>query len=103
MEKFKIEKYEDLIKFYFKYDTTFSETIVLDVVLKLFFFIKQFSTIVVKYENFIMEKNENVEFINTIGLTENLEEVFIWKFLNEVIVKMEIVSPLNDEVIDYNT
>lgn len=100
MEKFKIKKYEDLIKFYFKYDTTFSETIVLDVVLKLFFFIKQFSTIVVKYENFIMEKNENVEFINTIGLTENLEEVFIWKFLNEVIVKMEIVSPLNDEVID---
>lgn len=60
MQKYTITKETDLTDFYFKYDQSFSDHIVMDVVLKMFFFVQSFGSQVVKYENFLMEKNENI-------------------------------------------
>lgn len=89
--QYKIEHYKDIMRFYFSYDT-FSEHIVLDVVVKLFIFVKTFSNLVGRYDSFLMEKNENILLMKQGKLKENIEETNIWMFLNKIVTHIEIVK-----------
>ena len=62
--------------------------------MKIYTFILEMSSEIVKYENFIMDKNENIQNIKNLP-EEEKEETLIWEFLNKIMIKVEIVYKHN--------
>ena len=62
--------------------------------MKIYSFILEMSSEIVKYENFIMDKNENIQNIKNLPVEEK-EETLIWEFLNKIMIKVEIVYKHN--------
>ena len=62
--------------------------------MKIYSFILEMSSEIVKYENFIMDKNENIQNIKNLP-EEEKEETLIWEFLNKIMIKVEIVYKHN--------
>ena len=88
----KINKTFEIMNFYLKYEATFSDHVILNVVIKIYQFMRDLSTKIVRYENFILEKNENVEKFVKKGMVSKIdsEELYIWHFLNSITVDLEI-------------
>jgi hypothetical protein len=62
----------------------------MDLALKFFTLMMNVSTEVVKYENFIMEKNEMVKNIKKLKDPREIEEACIWQFICEIMNSLEI-------------
>lgn len=65
---------------------------VLNVVVKIYNLMRDISTQIVRYENFMMEKNENIKsrLQNLLKTSKEVEESCIWDFMNKIIVNIEI-------------
>lgn len=88
----KIDETDALMDYYKKYDTTFSDHIILGVVIKAYTLMRDLSSHVVRYENFLLEKNEDIKqyIVKKKPTEENLEPLYIWNFLKHIIVDIEI-------------
>ena len=60
-EKHKIANLEVLLDYYKKYDESFSDHIILNTIIKIYKFKKDLSYKIIRYENFMKEKNILVE------------------------------------------
>ena len=89
---YQIKGTDSLLDFYKKYETSFSDHVILGVVIKAYTLMRDLSTRVVRYENFIIEKRQDIKahIRNGKPSPENLEPLYVWDFLNKIIVDIEI-------------
>ena len=100
LEKYKIKNEKELMNFYFKYKT-FSDHNILNSAIQIYLIILQMSKFVLKYKNFIDEKNymtKNI-FILKKNKSIKLEEALIWDFLNKIIINIEVVNKNKTQII----
>ena len=93
--------------YYYSYNEEFSDHMVLNVAVKIYHLMRDISTNIVRYENFILEQNENVLMKNKKKLTtpKEITQACIWDFMNRIIVDIEIslkttLNPAHDKEIE---
>ena len=96
----KIKNTFEITDYYLKYEETFSDHVILNVVIKIYQFMRDISTKIVRYENFILEKNENVKRFVKKGIISKIdsEELYIWNFLNAITVDIELREKDNESL-----
>ena len=97
MAEYTIRDSDEILEMYKVHDQNFSDHIALDVVLKIFIFVKQMANQIDKYYNFLMEKNENLKRLKEIKNPQEREELCIWEFLNQIMIRVEIVHRQSEE------
>lgn len=87
-----IKKSSQLLDFYRKYDISFSDHIILAIVIKTYTLMRDLSTCVVKYENFLIEKREDIMIYSKKEkfITSDFESLHVWHFISKIIIDIEI-------------
>ena len=89
----RIKNTECLLDYYKRYDCSFNDHIILAVIIKTYTLMRDLSTHVVRYENFLIEKREDIEqyIIRKKTTDGDLEPLYVWNFLKNIIIDIEIV------------
>ena len=95
-----IKNSEILLDYYKRYEESFSDHNILSVVIKIYTLMRDLSSHIVRYDNFIIAKNEDINSYirHNKSTQQNLEPLYVWAFLKEIIVDIEInYIDINDE------